>query len=186
MKLIYIKSNIVQEVIRYIRATSVGHDKKCYNFLFCEASNGKGQKAIEQDLQDSMYSYFEHSKIADGLEYEKPRFVDGGRVDILYKNDIITIPIELKRSLKRPNKDMLEQKYITQAQTYTSGYDQLGIFVLLELSDKSKETPPNFKDLFKVHHLTPSTNQEIEYPDYIISVVIPGNRTSPSSNSTYK
>jgi len=179
-------SDILEEVIRYCRATFVGNEKKRFPFLYSTSAKGKGTKATEQDLQDSMILYFEHSNIADGFEHEKSKFVDGGRVDIVYKKDIITIPIELKKSLSRPDKYMLEENYIAQAQTYTAGYDQLGIFVLLEMSDKSKEPMANFKDWFKIHHLRPSTVQEVSYPDYIISVVLPGNRTSPSSKSTYK
>nr|WP_309758722.1 hypothetical protein [Flavobacterium sp.] len=178
--------NVLEEVIRYTRSTLVNNDKKRFLFLYSKSEKGKGQDSSEQDLQNSMISYFEHSKIADGLEHEKSRFVDGGRVDILYKKDTITIPIELKKSIIRPDETILEQNYLAQAQTYTSGYDQLGIFVLLELSDKSKEPPANFKDWFKIHHLVPSTNLKINYPDYVVSVVIPGNRTGPSAKSTYK
>ena len=179
---------IIEEVIRYARSTFADSDRKRFAFLYSQSPDftmGKGQSALEQDLQDSMLQFFEHSAIKDGLDHEKARFVDGGRVDILYKKDLITIPIELKKSKQRPTIQDLEDKYIAQAQTYTAGYDQLGIFVLLELSDKAAESPPNFKDWFKVHHLPPSSNVDIEYPDYIISVVIPGNRTSPSSKSTY-
>ncbi|WP_214225838.1 hypothetical protein [Pedobacter sp. B4-66] len=179
-------SNILEEVIRYTRVTLVDHDKARHQFLYSEQDGGKGQTALEADLQDSMILYFEHSKIADGLEHERAKFVDGGRVDILYKKDILTIPIELKRSLSQPDQASLEDNYIAQAQTYTSGYEQLGIFVLLELSDKSKLPPPNFKDWFRIHHLTPSSNLELRYPDYVVSIVIPGNRTLPSSKSTYK
>lgn len=179
--------NIVEEVIRYARVTFIGHDKSHFSFLYSKSvKNGKGQDAVEQDLQDSMITFFEHSKIADGLGHEQARFVDGGRVDILYKRDIITVPIELKKSLFRPNESTLEENYLAQAQTYTAGYDQLGIFVLLELSDKEKEAPANFKDWFKIHHLKPSTNLAVDHPDFIISVIIPGNRTGPSSKSTYK
>jgi hypothetical protein len=180
--------NILEEVIRYARVTLVGNEKSRFSFLFNSKAvkNGKGQDAVEQDLQDSMLSFFENSKIADGLDYERSKFVDGGRVDILYQKDIITIPIELKKSVVRPSEAALEEKYLAQAQTYTSGYDQLGIFVLLELSDKTKEAPANFKDWFKIHHLPPSTNMTVNYPDFIISVVIPGNRTGPSSKSIYK
>jgi hypothetical protein len=178
--------NILEEVIRYTRVTFTNNDKRRFQFLFSAAEGGKGQAAIEQDLQDSMLVFFEHSRIADGLEHEKAKFVDGGRVDILYKKDLITIPLELKKSLSRPDQAGLEQNYIAQAQTYTAGYDQLGIFILLELSDKSKEPPPNFKDWFKIHHLAPATLQTVQYPDYIVSVIIPGNRTLPSAKSTYK
>lgn len=179
--------NILEEVIRYARLTFVDNDKSRFSFLYSKSEkNGKGQDAVEQDLQDSMLFFFEHSKIADGLGHEQSKFVDGGRVDILYKKDIITIPIELKRSLMRPNESTLEENYLAQAQTYTSGYDQLGIFVLLELSDKEKEAPANFKDWFKIHHLKPSTNLTVNFPDFVVSAVIPGNRTGPSSKSTYK
>ncbi len=176
---------VIEEVIRYARISFVGNDKKRFNFLFAESENGKGQNAIEQDLQDNMIVFFEHSNIADGLGHEQAKFVDGGRVDILYKKDIITIPIELKKSPIRPTQQILEENYIAQAQTYTAGYEQLGVFVLLELSDKSIEPPPNFKDWFRVHHLKPHTNLPIKFPDYIISVVIPGNRVLPSTRSTY-
>lgn len=178
--------NILEETIRYARVSFVDNQKKRFSFLFSQSEGGKGTNALEQDLQDSMILYFEHSKIADGLEHEKAKFVDAGRVDILYKKDLITIPIELKKSLNRPNQLALEQNYIAQAQTYTSGYDQLGIFILLELSDKSNEPPPNFKDWFKIHHLPPSTNQAIAYPDFVVSCIIPGNRTTPSAKSNYK
>lgn len=178
---------LLEEVIRYARVSLVDNDKSRFSFLYSKTENGgKGQDALEQDLQDSMIFFFEHSKISDGLEHEKAKFVDGGRVDILYKKDIITIPVELKKSPLRPDEAALEQNYLAQAQTYTSGYDQLGIFVLLELSDKAKEPPPNFKDWFKIHHLKPSTNVTVNYPDFVISAVIPGNRTGPSSKSTYK
>lgn len=181
--------NILEEVIRYTRLTLSGNDKSRFSFLYSKSESngkGKGQDAVEQDLQDSMLFFLEHSKIADGLDHEKSKFVDGGRVDILYKKDVITVPIELKRSLLRQDEKVLEENYLAQAQTYTSGYDQLGIFILLELSSKEKEAPPNFKDWFKIHHLKPSTDMTLNYPDYVISVVIPGNRTGPSTKSTYK
>ena len=123
---------IVEEVIRYARDTFVETDRKQYPFVFVKSGSfteGKGQDALEEDLQDSMLHFFKFSKIADGLRHEKAKFVDGGRVDILYKKDLITIPIELKKSLNRPTTEGLEKNYIAQAQTYTAGYDQLGIFV---------------------------------------------------------
>jgi hypothetical protein len=178
---------VLEEVIRYARLSFVDNDKSRFSFLYSKSeTNGKGQDASEEDLQVNMIAFFEHSQIADGLGHERAKFVDGGRVDILYKKDIITIPIELKKSLFRPDQAAVEQNYIAQAQTYTSGYDQLGIFVLLELSDKAKEPPPNFKDWFKIHHLKPSTNLAVDFPDFVVSAVIPGNRTGPSSKSTYK
>ena len=98
---------ILEEVIRYTRATSVGYEKKRFSFLYSKSERVGGvaclgEDASEEDLQDSMLAYFQHSKIADGLDHEKAKFVDGGRVDIVYSNNIMTIPIELKKSLSRP------------------------------------------------------------------------------------
>ncbi len=177
-------SNVLEEVIRYCYATFVGFDKNKFGFLFSEEQNGKGEKAIEQDLQDSMYDYFKHSALADGFDHEIPKFVDGGRVDIVYKKEIMTIPIELKKTKKKHSKESIEANYIAQAQTYTAGYDQLGIFVLLDLTVKDKP-PPNIRDWFNFHHIQPSSTDDINHPDYVISVVIPANRISPSKRSTY-
>jgi len=182
--------DVLEEVIRYARATLVKNEKKRFAFLYSKSEKVAGQPCLgedvlEEDLQDSMFSYFAHSKIADGLDHEKAKFVDGGRVDIVYIKDVATIPIELKKTANRPDIKALEESYIAQAQTYVSGYDQLGIFVLLELSDKAKESPPNFKDWFNIHHLPPSTSLPVKYPDYVVSVIIPGNRTMPSSKSKY-
>jgi len=177
--------NVVEEIIRYTIATITGYDKKRFLFLFAKSEGGLGEEAIERDLQDDMFAYFQHSKIADGLDHEKSKFVDGGRVDIVYRKDIITIPIELKRALKQHTFESLESDYIAQAQTYTAGHDQLGIFAVLELSDKSSQPPPNIRDWFKFHHLIPSTGMPLNSPDYIVSVIIPGNRRSPSARSKY-
>ncbi|RZJ92141.1 MAG: hypothetical protein EOO20_02780 [Chryseobacterium sp.] len=176
---------VLEEIIRYVRNTAVGSDKSKYSFLYSSKEKGKGKKAVEADLQESMMAFFQHSSIADGLDHEKARFFDGGRVDILYKRDIITIPIELKRSMSLPNIKSIETDYIAQAQTYTAGYDQLGIFVVMELSAKDKIPPANFKDWFYVHHLKPASKMPIQHPDLIISVIIPGNKTTPSAKSKY-
>lgn len=176
---------VVEEIIRYTVTRFRGSEKSRFPFLFAESEDGLGQKALERDLQEDMFTFFQHSQIADGLDHEKAKFVDGGRVDIVYKRDIITIPIELKRSLIQHTKATLEQDYIAQAQTYTAGHDQLGIFAVLELSDKSLLPPPDIRDWFHFHHLQPSTAMPLEAPDYIVSVIIPGNRTSPSAKSTY-
>jgi hypothetical protein len=178
-------SNLLEEVIRYCARTFTRHERSKFQFLFSKAFGGKGEDALEEDLQNDMIAFFEHSKVADGLDHEKAKFVDGGRVDIVYVKDGITIPIELKKSLTRPTLESIESNYISQAQTYTAGYDQLGIFVVIELSDKTSTPPPNMRDWFNIHHLAPHTALPVKFPDNIISVVIPGNRVLPSSKSTY-
>ena len=177
---------IMEELIRYTQRSIAGSSKSEFQFLYAKSEHGKGQEAVEADLQDHLYNYLLLTDIAYGFEHEKAKFVDGGRVDIVFKNDEMTVPIELKKTLRRSTPTSIEDDYIGQAQTYVTGYDQLGIFVLLDLSATATSVSVNFKDLFHIHHLSPNTAMPVKYPDYIISVIIPGNKVLPSQKSTYR
>ncbi len=124
--------------------------------------------------------------MAQYFEYEKSKVASGGCVDIIFQCDEMRIPIEVKKTDESPNIAKIEEYYIAQTQTYASAYEQLGIFVLLDLSNKGKTPIPNFKDWFNIHHLQPATSLPVNHPDYIVSVVIPGNKLLPSMMSTYK
>lgn len=176
---------ILSEIIKYVRKTIVGSSKKDFLFLYSTAEGGKGDAAREVDLQDDLFKQLELTNLAHGFEHERAKFVDGGRVDIVFKTDLITIPIELKRTAELISINEIEEKYIAQAQTYVSGYDQVGIFVLMDLNENNNSANANFKDLFNIHHLKPNTYLPIKYPDYVISVVVPGNKKLPSSKSKY-
>jgi hypothetical protein len=176
---------IIEEVIRYAQTSFIGSSKSDYLFLYAESEGGLGQKAAESHLQDSLYKILKLTSLAPGLEHEKAKFVDGGRVDIVYKNDLVTFPIELKKTQEKVTIDKMEANYLSQAQTYAAGYDQLGIFLLLDLSDKGTSPSLNLRDWFNVHHIKPATGLTVKHPDYIISVVIPGNKLLPSSKSKY-
>jgi len=176
---------VLEEVIRYTYRTTINSSKKEFLFLYNKSEGGKGSDALEEDLQDSMYDKLVSTRIAYGFEHERPKFTDGGRVDIVFKTDLVTFPIELKKTDEIVTLDRIKEDYISQAQTYSSGYDQLGIFVLLDLTDKGTKPSPNVKDWFHFHHLESTTSLPINHPDYIISVVIPGNKLLPSSKSKY-
>ncbi len=176
---------VVEELIRYVLMSISGSSKSDFLFLYSSEEGGKGQLAIENDLQDHLFNKLKFTKLAYGFEHEKAKFVDGGRVDIVFKTDLITIPIELKKSSNQVTIQRIESDYMAQAQTYVSGHDQIGIFVLLDLSDNPSQVNPNIKDLFNIHHLAPSSGLTIGHPDYVISIVIPGNKRLPSSKSKY-
>jgi hypothetical protein len=93
---------ILEEVIRYTRLTNTGTSKSQFLYLYSQDEKGLGQTAKEGDLQSSMLSFFLMSEIAYGFEEEKDNVADGGRVDIVFKSDLMTIPIELKKSLIPP------------------------------------------------------------------------------------
>ena len=178
--------NVLAEVIRYAQHSHLGYNKAKFSFLFSKEAGGLGGDAKERDLQDDLFERLKHTSIAQYFEYEKNNVASGGRVDIIFQCDKMRIPIEVKKTDESPTVEKIKEYYIAQAQTYTSAYEQLGIFVLLDLSDKEKMPMLNFKDWFNLHHLPPATKLPVKHPDYVISVVIPGNKLLPSMMSTYK
>lgn len=178
--------DVLSTIIRYAHHSHLGYDKNKFLFLYSKLVGGLGQDASESSLQDSLFESLTHSPIAQYFEYEKNKVASGGRVDIIFQCDKMRIPIEVKKTEKSPTIEIIEEYYIAQVQTYTSAYEQLGIFVLLDLSDKKKKPILDFRDWFNIHHLTPATNLPVKHPDYVISVVIPGNKLFPSMMSTYK
>lgn len=176
---------VLSDVIRYAVLSS---EKKSsgagfFKFLFDE-------NAVEKDLQDSMLAHFEmSSNIGSRYSPEVIEIADGGRVDIRYQSDRFTLPIELKKTDEVPTKELIVKSYLAQAQTYCYPHDQLGVFVLLDNSSKAKRLQSPINDLrehFSILHLEPYYKVETVAPDYVVSVIIPGNKVTPSSRSTYK
>ncbi|MDL2262780.1 hypothetical protein LJC11_04690 [Bacteroidales bacterium OttesenSCG-928-I21] len=178
--------DVLAYVIRYAYHSHWGYDKSKHLFLFSKVAGGFGSDAEESHLQDSLFESLKHTSMAQYFEYEKSKVASGGRVDIIFQCDKMRIPIEVKKTDESPTTSQIEEYYIAQVQTYTSACEQLGIFMLLDLSDKGKNPILNFKDWFTIHHLQPATDLPVNHPDYIISVVIPGNKLLPSMMSTYK
>ncbi|GHU57797.1 hypothetical protein FACS189411_12100 [Bacteroidia bacterium] len=178
---------VLAQIIRYAQHSHLGYDKSKFPFLYSkQVKGGLGTDAKENHLQDSLYESLKHTSMAQYFEYEKDKVASGGRVDIIFQCNKMRIPIEIKKTEESPTIEKIEEYYIAQTQTYVSAYEQLGIFILLDLSDKGKNPIPNFKDWFNIHHLQPATKLPIKHPDYIVSVVIPGNKVLPSMMSTYK
>lgn len=177
--------NVLEHIISYTIST-IQSNKKDYLFLYSKKSGGFGEDALEKDLQDNMYKYLMSTRLNNlTLNYEKKDFADGGRVDIVYSDNKITIPIELKKTNEEITDENIRNKYLSQIQTYTYSYNQLGIFVLLDLNEKQK--PVNdIRSLFKIEHLEPLYDIKDKYPDYIVRVIIPGNKPLPSQKSIYK
>lgn len=179
--------DVLAHVIRYAYHSHWGYDKSKFLFLFSKnVTGGIGADAKEGHLQDSLFENLKHTTMAQYFEYEKGKVASGGRVDIILQCDKMRIPIEVKKTDESPTLESIEKYYIAQAQTYASAYEQLGIFVLLDLSDKEKKPILNFKDWFNIHHLLPASSLPVNHPDYVVSVVIPGNKLLPSMMSTYK
>lgn len=175
---------ILEETIRYLILTVKSKRTDDFNFLYLEKHGGKGDKASERDFQDSLYKHFLYSKIAYIMEEEISNFADGGRIDIVFKLNKFTFPVELKKTKNPISKDSIREKYLEQLHTYIYSYDQLGIFVVLDLNEKA--APVNdVRELVYLDNIKPLYEVENKYPDYIVVVIVPGNKPLPSDKSTY-
>ncbi|QOR65099.1 hypothetical protein IM538_14795 [Cytobacillus suaedae] len=175
---------ILEEMIRYLILTIKSKRTNDFNLFYAEKHGGKGSKVTEREFQDNMYKHFQYSNIAYGAEEEINNFTDGGRIDIVFKIQNYTFPIELKKTTKLITKESIREKYLEQIHSYVYAYDQLGIFVVLDLNEKTK--PINgVRELIYVDHLEPQYELDNKYPDYIVVMIIPGNKLLPSEKSTY-
>lgn len=176
---------VLSDIIRYTRVavSQKASGGEFFKFLF-------DKDASENDLQESLYAYLEmDSNFGTRYRKEVTEVADGGRVDILYTSDNITIPVELKKTDQKPTTKTIAKNYLAQAQTYSYPYDQLGLFVLLDNSNKADalQSPINdIRELFDIQHMKPYYDVKERYPNYVVTVIIPGNKITPSARSTYK
>ncbi|WP_368505211.1 hypothetical protein AB3N04_06105 [Alkalihalophilus sp. As8PL] len=176
---------IIEEVIRYLILTVRYKRDEVFGYLYTEKHGGKGDRATERDLQDSLLKHFHYSPIAYGASEEENNFADGGRIDIVYKINNYTFPIELKKTKQKISVESIQEKYLEQVHSYIYSYQQLGIFVLLDLNEKDK--PVNdVRELVYLDHLEPLYDLKNKYPNNIVVVIIPGNKPLPSDKSTYR
>lgn len=176
---------IIEEIIRYLILTVRNKRDDVFGFLYTEKHGGKGSRASERDLQDSLLKHFHYSKIAYGAKEEINNFADGGRIDIVYNINNYIFPIELKKTKEKISQESIQKKYLEQVHSYIYSYQQLGVFVLLDLNEKDK--PVNdVRDLVYLEHLEPLYDLKNKYPDNIVVVIIPGNKPLPSDKSTYR
>lgn len=182
-KKLYYFSKVIAIIINYI--FNISQMPKQSFPIYYEDYKGKLQ---EKDFQYDLFNYLRKSNFSSYISIENTNIADGGRVDILFKIDDIVFPIEIKKTTnKNLDNDFIEKNYIAQAQTYTYTYDQLGIFIVIDLSKKTKSYVPNdISDLINIHHIKPHFETLKKFPNYVISFIIPANRLLPSEKSNYK
>jgi hypothetical protein len=177
--------NLMEQIIKYLLLTVQYKRDESFKFLYTKKQGGKGEDAAEKDLQDSLYKHLQYSRVAYGAIEEINNFADGGRIDIVYQVNNYTFPIELKKTKKAINEESIRENYLEQLNSYVYSYDQLGVFVLLDLN--TKDSPVNdIRDLVYLDYIEPLYELKNKYPDYIVVVIIPGNKPLPSDKSTYR
>lgn len=167
----------LEDVIRFLLSSTYG-TKANYSVLYSDYKENK----LEKDFQDLMIRDFQIGNFAQKYSYEG-RIIGGSRVDIVFTHEDIIFPIEIKKTNKKPTTESIRSDYLAQAQTYTYPFHQLGIFVVFDLSESTKTPLEDVRSYFDVQTFNSCNNQK--FPDYVVTVVIPANRTSPSQLSTY-
>lgn len=176
---------ILEETIRYLVLSIKSKRNNKFKYLYTQKNDGLGDSASERDFQDSLFEHFMYSNIAYGADEEIINFADGGRIDIVFNIQDDKFPIELKKTKEAISKEAIREKYLEQIHTYIYGYNQLGIFAVLDLTEKV--APVNdVRNLVYLDHIRPLYDLEDKYPDYIVVIIIPGNKPLPSEKSTYK
>ena len=123
---------------------------------------------------------------ASHYHYEEADAIGKGRIDIVYRMNNMVVPIEVKVDNDRLTWGEIKKSFIAQVQTYIHPYDQLGMLVIFETSDKKKGAPLNdFRELFEILHCEPFYKIPNRFPDYTVTVIIPANKVEPSSYTKY-
>lgn len=182
----YPQSNLVNfeiplsEIVRYVFRT-MKDPKKIFPQLYSDFPDKS-----EEVFQNSLYDKLRSTNFADYYQYE-PNEIGGGRLDIFFNNGMVKFPIEIKKTDTIPTHDSIKTNYIPQVQMYSAVHNQLGIFVVFDLSPKQNNKRPinDLRELFNLVNVSTYYNVSNDYPIHIVSVIVPANKVKPSSMSKY-
>lgn len=140
----------------------------------------------EKVFQDHLYEKLISSPRAAYYNYETTGIVGASRIDIVYREQEFVFPVEVKKTEVQPDWDMIQADYLSQAQTYAHPYNQLGFLVVFDISEKKGRGPINdVRSLSEIIHMMPFYNIPDKNPDYVIALIIPGNKINPSQYTKY-
>lgn len=147
-------------------------------FLFAKP-DGKGEDAVEKDLEDYFYKaakWFERVKVE-----KQPKDLTPGRPDLAFRTlgDYI-FPVEVKKEEKDISKENIRLSYMAQAQTYASSQNQLSFLFVLDVTKKHIGTPLSNHLNFCYVDRNPVSGDVL---DYVAVFIFPANRLSPSAHS---
>jgi hypothetical protein len=133
-------------------------------------------EAKEQDLHDELFRFLHAAGLGQVTKREVPD-IGGGRVDIVCSFNGFELVLEMKKdaSVTSPVKG----KYVLQAASYQAADVPVGFLVVLGLA--KLPSMPHLRSCFDVQVLT---DPALGVPRYVVTVLVPGNRTSPSASTT--
>lgn len=170
---------VLADVISYVYRAAT-QPKQFFSHLYDPSADQ------ERTFQDHLFTALTSGNRATYYRYEPADVIGSGRIDIVYSEDGVTFPIEIKKQDSKPDWALIQAHYLAQAQTYVHAYHQVGLLVVFDISPKKGGAPVNdFRELFAVLHLAPYYNLNNTRPDYLVVCLIPGNKVSPSAYTTY-
>lgn len=171
---------ILADIVRYAYQ-SIVEDRASFSILY------DSKVTDERSFHSHLLMRLKAGGRATYYVSEDSNAIGGGRIDIVYRNGDLVYPIEIKKTLTKPTWETIQDDYLGQAQTYVHPYNQLGLLITFDLSPKEDEGPVNnFKDLFQILHMQSYYSISERNPDFIVAVLIPGNKISPSQYTRYK
>ena len=171
--------DILIDLINFAHNAEIG-DRQWYSIYY--DSSVKEEKVFQKDL----FNRLKTTSRAFNYRMEMSNMGSGGRMDIVYEENQTLFSIEVKRESNPSSWEEIERDYVSQAQMYTTPYNQLGFLVIFELSPKTDGPLPDIRDRVALLHHKPVYTLAGQYPDYIVAIIVPANRVVPSALTTYK
>lgn len=171
--------NVLSDLIRYAYQAET-LPKKFFPHLYDSTVK------LEEIFQNHLYTKLVAGDRATNYHYEESDVVGASRLDIVYRENDLVFPIEVKKTDEIPDWDSVKQGFVAQVQMYNRPYNQLGFLVVFDISPKKDNAPLNdIRSLVEILHLTPYYPIVEKYPDYVIAIIIPANKVRPSDYTTY-
>lgn len=172
-------TNVLTDLVRYAYQAET-QPKRFFSYLYDSTIT------LEETFQNQLFIRLTAGERATNYHYEESDVVGASRIDIVYREQNVVYPIEIKKTVKPPTWEDIKQNYVAQVQMYNRPYNQLGFLVIFDISSKKKGGPLNdLRSMVEVLHLTPYYSVKNSYMDYVVTILIPANKISPSDYTTY-
>lgn len=141
---------------------------------------------LEEVFHKHLYTHLTSGERATNYRYEVSDAVGASRLDIMYIDQHIVFPIEVKKTDQRPSWESIKKDYVAQVQMYNRPYNRLGFLIVFDKSVKKGGKPLNdIRAMIQILSLSAFYSIPDKYPDYVVALIIPANRVSPSSYTKY-
>lgn len=173
-------TSVLSDLVRYAYQAET-QPKEFFPYLY-----DPGVK-LEASFQKPLFERLTAGERASNYHYEESDLVGASRLDIVYRDQQVVFPIEIKKTDIFPSWESVKNDYVAQVQMYNRPYNQLGFLVIFERSRKADGKPLNdIRSLVEILHLTPFYPVPEKFPNFVVALIIPANKVRPSNYTKYK